>query len=71
MKVAGPIAKSAIASVLVDGADAESAVRNAVVVIDAADMGDLDAELANAAREREDWLRVLHERGLLKRKAEA
>lgn len=46
VKVSGPIAKSAIASVLVDGADAESAVRNAVVVIDAADMGDLDAELA-------------------------
>ena len=46
VKVAGPIAKSAIASVLVDGADAESAVRTAVVVIDAADLGDQDAELA-------------------------
>ncbi|AFA74500.1 hypothetical protein GPOL_c34880 [Gordonia polyisoprenivorans VH2] len=46
VRVAGPIPRSAVASVHVDGADAEAAVRNAVVVIDAADLGDEDAELA-------------------------
>ncbi|MFE0750260.1 DUF6912 family protein [Gordonia sp. NPDC058843] len=46
VKVAGPIPLSAIASVHVDVAEAEPKVRAAVVVIDAADMGDLDAELA-------------------------
>ncbi len=46
VKVAGPIPISAIASVHVDGADAEDAVRTAAVVIDAADLGDEDAELA-------------------------
>ncbi|NDK91263.1 hypothetical protein GYA93_16985 [Gordonia desulfuricans] len=46
VKVAGPIARSAVASVHVDGADAEAAVRTAVVVVDAADLGDEDAELA-------------------------
>uniref|UniRef100_UPI003D9276BD DUF6912 family protein n=1 Tax=Gordonia sp. B7-2 TaxID=3420932 RepID=UPI003D9276BD len=46
VKISGPVPLSAIASVHVDGADAEDKVRAAVVVIDAADMGDLDAELA-------------------------
>ncbi|MGV9482026.1 DUF6912 family protein [Gordonia aichiensis] len=46
VKVSGPVPTSAIASVLVDGADAQNAVRSAVVAIDAADMGDQDAELA-------------------------
>ena len=46
VRVAGVIPRSSVASVHVDGADAEDAVRNAVVVIDAADLGDEDAELA-------------------------
>lgn len=46
VKVPGPVPLSAIASVHVDGADAEDAVRVAVVVVDAADLGDEDAELA-------------------------
>ncbi|GAB05865.1 hypothetical protein GII30_17490 [Gordonia amarae] len=46
VKVSGPVPLSAIASVHVDGSDAEDAVRTAVVVIDAADLGDEDAELA-------------------------
>lgn len=46
VRVSGVIGRSAVASVLVDGADAEQAVRHAVVVIDAADLGDEDAELA-------------------------
>ena len=46
VKIAGPVPVSAIASVHVDVAEAEPKVRAAVVVIDAADMGDLDAELA-------------------------
>ncbi|MGV9827076.1 MULTISPECIES: DUF6912 family protein [unclassified Gordonia (in: high G+C Gram-positive bacteria)] len=46
VKVAGPVPTSAIASILVDGADAEDSVRTAVIVVDAADLGDEDAELA-------------------------
>ncbi|WP_439029692.1 DUF6912 family protein [Gordonia terrae] len=46
VKVGVPIPLSAIASVHVDVSEAEDKVRAAVVVIDAADMGDLDAELA-------------------------
>ena len=46
VKISGPVPVSAIASVHVDVAEAEPKVRAAVVVIDAADMGDLDAELA-------------------------
>ncbi|SDU84900.1 DUF6912 family protein [Gordonia westfalica] len=46
VKVARPIPLSAVASVHVDVKEAEDKVRAAVVVIDAADLGDLDAELA-------------------------
>ncbi|AZG48456.1 DUF6912 family protein [Gordonia insulae] len=46
VKIRGPVPLSAIASVHVDGAEAEDSVRTAVVVIDAADLGDQDAELA-------------------------
>ncbi len=46
VKVSGPIALSAVASVHVDGAGAEPAVRAAADVIDEADLGDEDAELA-------------------------
>ncbi|AZZ81293.1 hypothetical protein BJF87_09430 [Gordonia sp. CNJ-863] len=46
VKVGGTIPLSAVASVHVDVKEAEDKVRAAVVVIDAADMGDLDAELA-------------------------
>lgn len=46
VRVPGPVPRSAVVSVLVDGGDAESAVRAAVEVIDSADLGDEDAELA-------------------------
>ncbi|MDL9936731.1 hypothetical protein QSJ18_08270 [Gordonia sp. ABSL1-1] len=46
VKVSSPVTRAAIASVHVDIAEAEDKVRAAVVVVDAADMGDLDAELA-------------------------
>lgn len=46
VKVPRTVPLSAIASVHVDGSDAEDAVRAAVIVIDAADLGDEDAELA-------------------------
>ncbi|QKT08118.1 hypothetical protein HUN08_13670 [Gordonia sp. X0973] len=46
VKVGGPIPRRAIASVHVDGAGAEPAVRAAIEAVDAADLGDLDAELA-------------------------
>ncbi|GED99502.1 DUF6912 family protein [Gordonia crocea] len=46
VKVTGVVPRSAIAAVHVDGADAEAAVRAAVAAVDAADLGDLDAELA-------------------------
>lgn len=42
--VAGPVPVTAIAAVHVDLAEAESAVRAAVAVVDAADLGDPDAE---------------------------
>jgi hypothetical protein len=42
--VAGPIPLSAVAAVHVDLAEAENAVRAAAAVIDAADLGDPDAE---------------------------
>lgn len=45
LKITEPIALRAVASVLVDGPDAEAKVRAAVAVIDAADLGDEDAEL--------------------------
>ncbi|AZI57491.1 hypothetical protein EH165_04245 [Nakamurella antarctica] len=44
VRVAGPVPWNVVASVHVDGADASDAVAAAVTVIDAADMGDLDAE---------------------------
>ncbi|GAC83447.1 DUF6912 family protein [Gordonia paraffinivorans] len=46
VKVSGTVPLKAIASVHVDVKEAEDKVRAAVVVIDAADLGDLDAELA-------------------------
>ncbi|WP_034270109.1 DUF6912 family protein [Haloechinothrix halophila] len=46
VRVSGPIPMSAVASVHVDGADAEDAVLAAAKVVDAADLGDLDAEFA-------------------------
>ncbi|GAB09972.1 hypothetical protein GOARA_050_00340 [Gordonia araii NBRC 100433] len=46
VRLAGPVPRASIAAVHVDGADAEAAVRAAVAAVDAADLGDLDAELA-------------------------
>ncbi|MBM7366181.1 DUF6912 family protein [Gordonia hydrophobica] len=46
VKVAAPVPHSAIVAVHVDGAEAESAVVKAVELIDAADLGDEDGELA-------------------------
>ncbi|GAC66725.1 DUF6912 family protein [Gordonia soli] len=46
VKISGVVPVGAIAAVHVDGAAAEPAVRAAVAVIDAADLGDQDAELA-------------------------
>lgn len=42
--VAGPVPSSAVAAVHVDVAEAEDAVRSAAAVVDAADLGDPDAE---------------------------
>ena len=44
VRLRGPVELSAIAAVHVDTADAEFAVRQAAEAIDAADLGDLDAE---------------------------
>ncbi|MFT4200793.1 DUF6912 family protein [Gordonia sp. (in: high G+C Gram-positive bacteria)] len=46
VKLSGPVPLSSVAAVHVDGAEAEPAVRAAVAAVDAADLGDLDAELA-------------------------
>ncbi|MXP20584.1 hypothetical protein GIY30_04320 [Gordonia sp. HNM0687] len=46
VRINGPVPLRDIASVHVDVAEAEDKVRAAVVVIDAADLGDQDAELA-------------------------
>ncbi|MPY78682.1 MAG: hypothetical protein GEV04_09320 [Actinophytocola sp.] len=46
VRVGGAISMSAVASVHVDGADAEDAVLAAAKAVDAADLGDLDAEFA-------------------------
>ncbi|MCF3940291.1 DUF6912 family protein [Gordonia tangerina] len=46
VRISGPVALRDIASVHVDVAEAEDKVRAAAVVIDAADLGDQDAELA-------------------------
>ncbi|GAA4015184.1 hypothetical protein GCM10022247_42520 [Allokutzneria multivorans] len=44
VRLSGPVPMSAVAAVHVDLPDAENAVRAAAAVIDAADMGDPDAE---------------------------
>jgi len=44
--IAGAVPASAVAAVHVDGAQAEQAVRTAAAVVDAADLGDPDAEFA-------------------------
>jgi hypothetical protein len=44
VRVTGPVPLSAVASVHIDDPEAEYAVRRASEVIDAADLGDLDAE---------------------------
>jgi hypothetical protein len=46
VRVAGPIPVRRLASVHLDVSDAVEAVRKAVAVVDAADLGDEDAELA-------------------------
>ncbi|ASO22486.1 hypothetical protein FHR81_004156 [Actinoalloteichus hoggarensis] len=46
VRLAGPVPLRAIAAVHVDDPDAEDAVRAAAEVIDAADLGDADAEFA-------------------------
>ncbi|GAA5127122.1 DUF6912 family protein [Haloechinothrix salitolerans] len=46
VRVGGSVPMSAVASVHVDGADAEDAVLAAAKAVDAADLGDLDAEFA-------------------------
>ena len=49
--VRGPVAWPLVAAVHVDGADAGSAVREAAALIDAADLGDHDAEFALGSAE--------------------
>ncbi|GHF46500.1 hypothetical protein FHX82_001575 [Amycolatopsis bartoniae] len=46
VKISGPIGLEDVAAVHVDTEEAEEAVRSAAAVIDAADLGDLDAEFA-------------------------
>lgn len=46
VKLAGPIAREDVAAIHVDIADAEEATKKATQLIDAADLGDQDAELA-------------------------
>jgi hypothetical protein len=46
VKASAVIGRAAIASVLIDGADAEDKVIRAVALVDSADLGDEDAELA-------------------------
>lgn len=46
VKIAGAVSREQIVSVLVDGAEAEPVVARAIDLIDAADLGDEDAELA-------------------------
>ncbi|MFM9377394.1 DUF6912 family protein [Gordonia sp. VNK21] len=54
VRLPGEVSLSQVAAVHVDGADAEPAVRAAVAVIDAADLGDEDAELAVGDAEDHD-----------------
>jgi hypothetical protein len=44
VRIAGPVPLEKVASVHIDDADAEYAVAQAAAAVDAADMGDLDAE---------------------------
>ena len=46
VKLSGPIVMDEVAAVHVDSEEAEDAVRAAAAVIDAADLGDMDAEFA-------------------------
>lgn len=46
VKISGLVPLSAVASILVDGADAEDKVIRAVALVDSADLGDEDSELA-------------------------
>ncbi|MFT4125329.1 MAG: hypothetical protein QM662_03765 [Gordonia sp. (in: high G+C Gram-positive bacteria)] len=46
VRLTAAVPRTAVASVLVDGADAEDAVRAAMTAIDAADLGDEDASFA-------------------------
>ena len=45
VRLAGPVALSEVIAAYLDNADAEPAVRQAIDVVDAADLGDEDAEL--------------------------
>lgn len=54
VKISGPVATAQVVAVHVDGADAEPAVRIAVDRVDAADLGDEDAELAVGDAEDHD-----------------
>lgn len=45
VRLAGPVSMAQVVAVYVDNADAEAAVRRAIEVVDAADLGDEDAEL--------------------------
>jgi Family of unknown function (DUF6912) len=51
VKLAGPVPMKLIASVHVDTADAETAVRAASAIVDAADLGDPDAEFTVGSAE--------------------
>lgn len=54
VRIRGPVELSAVAAVHVDTQDAEYAVRQAAEVIDAADLGDLDAEFLVGEAEDHD-----------------
>lgn len=51
VKLEGPVPWSAVAAVLMDGADAADAVAAAATAVDAADLGDLDAEFVVGSAE--------------------
>jgi hypothetical protein len=46
VRLSGPIAMADVIAAYVDNADAEAAVTTAIEVVDAADLGDEDADLA-------------------------
>ncbi|MFD2419248.1 DUF6912 family protein [Amycolatopsis pigmentata] len=54
VRLGGPVVLDDVAAVHVDTEDAEEAVRAAAAVIDAADLGDLDAEFALGEAEDHD-----------------